>query len=67
MECLFIAVTEMGIPLQSAVKCATMNPAKAIGVYDKRGSITPGKYADLVLLNEDLSVRYVFLKGKQLK
>jgi len=64
--CVRVAVAEMGIPLESAVKCASANPAKAIGVYDERGSIEPGKIADLVLLNEDLSVRDVFLRGKPL-
>ena len=66
MGCLRIAVTEMNIPLTSAVKCSTRNPAVALGAYDKRGSITPGKYADLVLLNEDLSVSSVFLRGSML-
>lgn len=31
MQCMRIAVKEMGIPLSSAVKCATVNPAKEIG------------------------------------
>ena len=66
MGCLRIAVTEMNIPLTSAVKCSTMNPAKALGAYEKRGSITPGKYADLVLLSEDLNVSNVFLRGSKL-
>jgi len=64
MGCLRTAVTEMNISLVSAVKCSAVNPAKAIGAYDLRGSITPGKYADLVLLNEDLSIRNVFLRGR---
>ena len=66
MECVRIVVNKIGIPLESAVKCASANPAKAIGIYDKRGSITSGKIADLVLLNEDLSISKVFLKGKPL-
>ena len=65
MDCLRTAVLEMGIPLASVVKCCSANPAKAIGVYDKRGSITPGKHADLVLLNDDLTIRDVFLKGSR--
>ena len=67
MDCLRVVVTEMNIPLASAVKCASVNPAKAIGVFDNRGSISPGKYADLVLLNEDLSTRAVFLRGSLIK
>jgi N-acetylglucosamine-6-phosphate deacetylase len=67
MDCLRIAVTEIKIPLASAVKCTSVNPAKALGVFDKRGSIEPGKYADIVLLNEDLSTRAVFLRGTLLR
>jgi len=66
MDCLRIAVTEMDIPLTSAVKCCTMNPAKSIGIFDRYGSISPGKYADFVLLNEDLTVRGVYLRGTAL-
>jgi len=66
MDCLRTAVTEMDIPLATAVKCASVNPAKALGLFHQRGSITPGKYADLVLLNEDLSIRAVFLRGERI-
>jgi len=64
IDCVRVAVQEMGLAFESAVKCATVNPAKAIGVFDKVGSIEAGKYADLVLLNEDLSIKQVFLSGK---
>ena len=66
MDCMRKVVGEMGVPLESAVKCVSVNPAKSIGIFDRYGSITPGKYADLVILNEDLSIRTVFLKGKML-
>ena len=63
MACMTTAVT-MGIPLESAVKCAAVNPAKQIGIYDQYGSITPGKYANIVLLNRDLSINRIILRGK---
>ena len=63
MLCMKTAVT-MGIPLESAVKCASVNPAKQLGIYDEYGSLAPGKYADIVLLNPDLSINKVMLKGK---
>jgi N-acetylglucosamine-6-phosphate deacetylase len=66
MGCLKVAVKTMGIPLHSAVKCASVNPAKAVGVWDERGSITAGKYADVVLLDDDLNVKEVILRGKPL-
>ena len=65
MECLKTAVLEMGIPLEDAVACATMNPAKEIGIYDQCGSITPGKRADLVLLDQDLNVKEVYVGGER--
>lgn len=63
MNCMKTAVS-MNIPLESAIKCAAVNPAKQIGIYDEYGSITPGKYANIVLLNPDLSINKVIIKGK---
>jgi N-acetylglucosamine-6-phosphate deacetylase len=64
MKCMRTAVLEMGIPLTDAIRCATMNPAKAMGLYDEIGSITSGKKADMVLLDKkDLSVRGVLVRG----
>lgn len=64
MNCIRTAVKEMGIPLTSAVKCAAVNPAKAIGIYDKYGSLTVGKQANVVLLDESLEIKYVIKDGK---
>ncbi|MDD2970801.1 MAG: N-acetylglucosamine-6-phosphate deacetylase [Lachnospiraceae bacterium] len=64
MDCVRTAVQKMGIPLESAIKCAAVNPAKSVKIYDKYGSITPGKVANIVLLNQkDLSLNKVILKG----
>lgn len=63
-DCVRCAVKEMGIPLETAVACATINPAKCVGVYDRYGSISVGKKANIVLLNEDLSLRKVIKDGK---
>ena len=67
MKCMRTAVKQMGIPLEKAVKCAAVNPAKSIGVYDKYGSITPGKVANAVLLDQEtLEIKGVILKGQML-
>ncbi|MDD3402176.1 MAG: N-acetylglucosamine-6-phosphate deacetylase [Hespellia sp.] len=63
MDCIRVAVKEMGIPFATAVKCATVNPAKEIGIFEQCGSITPGKDADLVILNKDLSLQAVYIGG----
>lgn len=65
MGCLKVAVEQMEVPLEDAVACATVNPAKEIGIYDTCGSITPGKSADLVLLDKDLNVKAVYVNGRK--
>jgi len=63
MDCVKNAVKNVGIPLTTAIKAAAVNPAKRIGIYDEYGSITPGKIANIVLLDTDLNVKAVFIKG----
>lgn len=66
MDCMRTAVKKMGIPLETAVACATMNPAKAIGEYENYGSIAPGKKADAVLLDKELEIKEVIKGGVRL-
>lgn len=54
-----------GIKLEDAVKAATINPATRLGVSDKIGSIEIGKQADIVLLDKDLNLVNVFIKGRR--
>jgi N-acetylglucosamine-6-phosphate deacetylase len=63
-QCVVNAVKNIGIPLFSAVKCAAVNPAKQAGVFHERGSIEPGKIADLVLMDRDFVIRKVMVRGK---
>lgn len=67
MDCMRTAVKEMGIPLETAVRCAAVNPAKSIGIDQDYGSLTPGKMANIVLLDKELNIRYVILRGKVIK
>ena len=65
-DCMRIAVSEMGIPLESAVRCATWNAAKAIGAEDRCGVLLPGRKADLVILRKDLSIKAVLKEGRRI-
>ena len=65
MACMKNCVLNMGIPLEHAVKGAAVNPAKAIGVYDLYGSIEPGKVANIVLLDKELNIKSVILRGEE--
>jgi N-acetylglucosamine-6-phosphate deacetylase len=66
MDCLRTAVLEMRIPLTTAVACATSHPARALGILDNYGTLEPGKYADVVLLSDDLTVLQVIKHGRLL-
>ena len=41
-----------------------MNPAKAIGIYSRVGSVENGKLANLAVLDENLDLKAVLLKGE---
>ena len=53
-----------GCSLDVAVKTVTENPAKVLGLADRKGSIAVDKDADLVLLDDDLSVQATIVGGK---
>ena len=57
-DCMKCAVS-FGIPKDEAIFAATRNPAKSIGVYGEVGSLTPGKAADILLVDEDLNLKQV--------
>ena len=59
-------VKKMEIPLETAVACATINPAKSLGIEDTYGSIAPGKKANIVLLDENLELKMVIKDGQEL-
>ena len=64
MGCLRQAV-KFGIPVADAVRACTYNPAAAIGIDDRAGTLDVGKAASLVLLDQnDLSTRAIVFKGK---
>lgn len=52
-----------GVPLWDAVQMATGTPAARIGLQGVKGSLEPGCDADLVLLDEELTVRRVMAMG----
>ncbi|MEA5050041.1 MAG: N-acetylglucosamine-6-phosphate deacetylase [Oscillospiraceae bacterium] len=66
-ECFRRAAGEFGVPLEEALRAATINPARAARIDGEVGSITPGKRADFTLLDEQtLRVRHCVLAGRLL-
>ncbi|KDR75676.1 hypothetical protein GALMADRAFT_248289 [Galerina marginata CBS 339.88] len=54
-----------GCSLGEAIKCATYNPAKCLGIEDKKGTLRPGAHADLVVLNRQGIVLSTWVRGKK--
>lgn len=64
--CVERAVHDMGIPLEAAIQAASTNPARCLNIDSERGYLKDGYIADMVLLNQDIQVEQVFLRGKLL-
>lgn len=62
MDCMRTAVS-FGIPLADAVRAAAVNPARAIGIYSRYGSLDVGKQANVVLLDKELNLKAILFKG----
>jgi N-acetylglucosamine-6-phosphate deacetylase len=57
------AVKVSGLSIERASAAASLVPARALGADHELGSIAPGKYADLVVLDDDLRVTGVMASG----
>lgn len=64
-DCMRTAVREMGLPLELAVRAASCNPAREMGMEDRIGSIAEGLQADFLLLDKDLNLEAVYKAGRR--
>lgn len=62
-DCMKNCVCTMGIPFEQAVRAATENPAKAIGVEQDYGRIAPGNYGNVLLVDKELNIHHIIQKG----
>lgn len=53
-----------GCSLKDAVEMASVNPAKQLNIYERKGSISVGKDADIVILDENSQVSSTYCRGK---
>lgn len=56
-------MVRLGVPLIEAVRMATLNPARRVGLADRKGVIASGADADLVFLTSELKVARVCARG----
>ena len=61
-----VNTVKFGISLKDAIKCASYNPAKAVGIENIAGSIDIGRAADFLLVDESLDLKSVYINGKSI-
>jgi N-acetylglucosamine-6-phosphate deacetylase len=63
-QCVRNVHREVGVPLAQAVKMATLNPARAIGLSNRLGSLSERKDASLAVIDEDVNVYLTMVRGE---
>jgi N-acetylglucosamine-6-phosphate deacetylase len=56
-------IIALGIPLADAVRMLTLNPATLLGIEFKKGALRTGADADIVLLDRELQLTNVWVRG----
>jgi N-acetylglucosamine-6-phosphate deacetylase len=57
-------MVRVGVPLEQAVRMASLTPAERAGIAEEVGSLAVGKRADLVLMDAGLRVKRVWVAGE---
>jgi N-acetylglucosamine-6-phosphate deacetylase len=58
------AVRLAKVPLEDALRAASLTPAQFLGIENERGAIVPGARADLVALTDTLTVAATWIDGE---
>jgi N-acetylglucosamine-6-phosphate deacetylase len=56
-------VVALGVPLQDTLRMLTVNPATLLGIEFKKGTLRTGADADVILLDQNLQLKNVYLRG----
>ena len=56
--------TLAGVTVEQAVKMASYNPARVMGIADRKGSLEVGKDADIVIFNDNVDVAATIVGGR---
>ena len=59
-----VMTKQAGLPLCEVISMITVNPAREIGISDRKGRLLPGMDADLVLFDDDVNVKRVVIGGE---
>lgn len=58
-----VAHTQYGLPLCDVSRMLSLTPARLCGCQHRKGSLEPGKDADIVIMSPDFKVRDVLIQG----
>lgn len=56
-------ITMANVSLTDAVRMASYTPARILGIQDRKGSLIPGKDADIIIFNEDIQIQTTIVNG----
>ncbi len=59
-----LGLIRRGFPLEEALRLLTSSPAAVLGLSGRKGCVAPGADADLLVLNEDLEMDSLFVRGR---
>ncbi|WP_082472295.1 N-acetylglucosamine-6-phosphate deacetylase [Paenibacillus bovis] len=60
-------IEQAGLSVLRASEAASGNPARQLGIYDQTGSLEAGKRADILMLDEQMNLQHIFIKGREFK
>ena len=52
------------VPQEDAIKMISATPARILGVLDKKGTLTVGKDADIIIFDKNINVSMTMINGK---
>lgn len=59
-------VNQLGLPIEDVVKMSSLTACKKYGFADEKGSLKEGKYADFVVIDDDMNVLYTYCEGSKI-
>lgn len=65
IDCFKNVLKYTGATLEEAILMSCENPAKEIGFFHRKGSISPGKDADLLILDKEMNIKSVYCRGNK--
>ncbi len=51
------------VTIRNIIEMTSTNPAKQLNIYDQKGSISVGKDADILLVDDALNINYTICRG----